>query len=71
MVVQPNGHVVVMRWQALVKGGGRGWAAVQGSSKERVMGVLVQHLVVSTGRSWGRGEGGMRGEELGEGRVVN
>jgi hypothetical protein len=47
MVLQTEGEIVaVMRWQALVKVGGRGWAAVQGAGKEGVLSVLEHHLVV-------------------------
>lgn len=50
MVLQTHGHIVVMRWYALVKVGGRGRVAVQGTGKECVLSVLVQYLVVPTSR---------------------
>lgn len=69
MLLQADGGVVVVRWQALVKVSGRRWAAVQVSSKKRVLSVLVEDLVVSTNRIGGEGRRG--GEILGEGRFVN
>ena len=60
--------VVGVRWQALVKRRGRGGAAVERSSKVKVVCVLVHDLGVST-RGGGRGRAGWG--ELDKGRVVN
>jgi hypothetical protein len=67
MMVEAEGHVVGVRWQAFVKGDGRGRATVEGTSKTDVLGVLEEHLAVSA-RGVGGGRGGM---EVGESRVVN
>ena len=71
MVLQADGHVVVMRWQALVKVSGRGRAAAQVTWKKRVLGILVEHLVVSASGVRDGGRGGAGREVVGEGRVVN
>lgn len=71
VVLQAFSHVVGVRWQALVNAGGRGRAAVEGTGKEKVLGVLIGHLVVPTGRVGVGGRGGAGGEKLGKGRVVN
>jgi len=67
VVVEAGGHVVGVRWQAVVDGDGRRRAAVELGGEENVLGILVQQLVVSAG-GVGGGRGGM---ELGKGRVVN
>lgn len=70
-MLQADRDIAGMRWQAWERIGGRGWTAVKGASDEGVMGVVVQHLVVSTDVVGGGGGERMGGEELEEGRVVN
>jgi hypothetical protein len=70
VVLEAGCHVVGVRWQSVVEGDGRGWAAVKGAGEVDVLGVLVQHLVVSAG-SEGGGRGGTGRVELGKGGVVN
>ena len=70
VVVEAGSHVVGVRWQSVVEGDGRRWAAVEGAGEVDILGILVQQLVVSTGRV-GRGRGGAGELELGKGGVVN
>lgn len=70
MVLEAGSHVVGVRWQPGVEGGGRSWAVVERAGMVDVLGVLEQQLVLSTGRmGGGRGRVGWMG--MGEGRVVN
>lgn len=70
VVLEAGSHVVVVRWQPVVKGDGRRRTVVEGAGVVNALSVLVQNLVVSTG-GVGRGEGRARRMKLGEGRVVN
>jgi hypothetical protein len=54
-----------VRWEALVKIGGGGWAVVKIGREKKV---LMDQLAVPA-LGWGRGDTG--GKELREGRVVN
>ena len=67
-MLQANSHVIGVRWEALVKIGGRGWAVVKSRREKKVVNVLMDQLAVPA-RGWGRGDTG--GKELREGRVVN
>ena len=60
MLVEAS-HVTGVGWQRLVRGEGRGGTGVEGR-EIGIVGVLEQHLAVSTGRG---------GLEVCEGRVVN
>jgi hypothetical protein len=71
VVLEAEGHVVGVRWQALVEIGGRGGTAVEGARQENGLGVLVQHLVVSAVGVGVGGRGTAGGEGLEEGGVVN
>jgi hypothetical protein len=64
-VVQGSSHVIGVRWEALVKIGGGGWAVVKIGREKKV---LMDQLAVPA-LGWGRGDAG--GKELREGRVVN
>ena len=71
MVLEPDGHVVGVRWQVSVEGDGRRRAAVEGAGMEDVLDVLEQQLVLSTAGREGGGRDGTGWMELSEGRVVN
>ena len=61
-MVMEASHVIGVGWERLVRGEGRGGTGVEGRREIGVVGVLEQHLAVSTRRG---------GLEVCEGRVVN
>jgi hypothetical protein len=69
-MLEADSHVVGVRWQSFVERGGRCRTMVEGTGGTDVLGVLEEHLAVST-RVGGGGRGGRGRMEVGEGRVVN